>query len=161
MQSRPSQVKAIGNLLGSVSLIKLLFLLMAFLYVDVELIVQPYFASNCHPCFFWLDIKKFICTAFGVSGNGGRAPLTLHLGSGYRYLVSFTPRLLDSQGKSSFYPLQGTGCVVEPFWTLQRREKFISSAGKRTRIFSVNEHVAQSLYRLRRLFLVLTRLNEA
>jgi hypothetical protein len=54
---------SIGNLLGSVSLITLLFLLMAFLYVEAEVVVQPYYASNCHPCFFWLGIKKFICTA--------------------------------------------------------------------------------------------------
>jgi hypothetical protein len=59
----------IGTLLGSVRLIMLLFLLMAFLYVVFELKVQPYFESNCHPSFFWLGIKKFICTAF-VSVGG-------------------------------------------------------------------------------------------
>jgi len=54
---------SMGNLVGSVSLITLLFLLIAFLYVDAELIVQPYYARNCHPCFFCLGFKKFICTA--------------------------------------------------------------------------------------------------
>ena len=58
----------IGTLLGSASLMPL-FLLMAFLYVNVELIVQPYYVSNCHPCFFCLGIKTFICTAFGVLGE--------------------------------------------------------------------------------------------
>jgi hypothetical protein len=55
-----------GTVLFSVSLITLLLLLMAFLYVGVEGIVQPYvyYASICHPCFFWLGIKKIICTAF-------------------------------------------------------------------------------------------------
>jgi len=48
----------VGTLIGSVCLIMLLFLLMTFLYVDVELIVQPYYASNFHPRFFWLGIKK-------------------------------------------------------------------------------------------------------
>jgi len=92
----------VGTLLGSVCLIMLLFLLMAFLYVDVELIVQPYYASNFHPRFFWLGIRKFICTTFLCVGGVEMSSLVLHLGSGYRCLVSFTPKLLDPQVKSSF-----------------------------------------------------------
>jgi hypothetical protein len=98
----------IGNLLGCVSLMTL-FLLMAFLYVNVELIVQPYYASNFHPSFFWLGIKNSFARRLVCWGIGSIAPFTLHFGSGYRCLVSFRPRLLDPQGKSSFYPSRGQG----------------------------------------------------
>lgn len=62
---------SLETLLGSILTIHLLFLLKAFLYGYVELIlvVQPYCTSNCHPCVFWLGIKKLICTAFVCVGR--------------------------------------------------------------------------------------------
>jgi hypothetical protein len=38
-------------------------------------------------------------------GNGGIAPRILDLGSRWRWVISFTPRPLHSQGKSLRYPL--------------------------------------------------------
>jgi hypothetical protein len=38
-------------------------------------------------------------------GSGGIAPLILDLGTRWRFVVSFTPRPLYSQGKSPWYPL--------------------------------------------------------
>jgi hypothetical protein len=37
--------------------------------------------------------------------SGGTAPRVLELGTGWRWVVSFTPRLLYPQGKSPWYPL--------------------------------------------------------
>jgi len=38
-------------------------------------------------------------------GSGGIAPCILHLGTRRRWVVSFTPRPLNPQGKSPWYTL--------------------------------------------------------
>jgi hypothetical protein len=48
--------------------------------------------------------------------SGGIAPRILHLGTRWRRVVSFTPRLLYLQGKSPWYPLEtrlGLDAVVK------------------------------------------------
>jgi len=41
----------------------------------------------------------------GVLGSGGIAPRILHLGTRWRLMMSFTPRPIYRQWKSSWYPL--------------------------------------------------------
>jgi hypothetical protein len=50
-------------------------------------------------CFNWAPCHE------GVLGSGGTAPRILDLGTRWRWVVSFTPRPLYRQGKSTWYPL--------------------------------------------------------
>jgi hypothetical protein len=63
------------------------------------------------PSYAWkVKVKLYLCFDWashhkGVLGSGGIAPLIFYLGTRWRWVVSFTPRQLYSQGKSPWYPL--------------------------------------------------------
>jgi hypothetical protein len=68
-------------------------------------------------------------------GSGGITPLIIDLGTRWRWVVSFTPRPLYPQGKSSWYPF---GKRLGGRWW---REKFPAPAGNRTL-----QHRSSNLY---------------
>jgi hypothetical protein len=62
---------------------------------------------------FWNTFRYTLClTKYRAMkaywGSGGIAPCILHLGTRWRWVVSFTPRPLYPQGKNPLYPLDKT-----------------------------------------------------
>jgi len=62
--------------------------------------------------------------------SGGIAPHILNQGYRWRWVVSFTTRLLYPRGKSLRYPLE-SGWAPEVVWTQWRRIKFPALVGNR------------------------------
>jgi hypothetical protein len=91
-------------------------------------------------CFRILKVKLSLCFSWaprhgGVLGSGGITPRILDLGTRWRWVVSFTPRLLYPQGKSPWYPLGRRLGGAQNRW----REKFPAPAGNRS-----SDHPARS-----------------
>jgi hypothetical protein len=93
----------------------------------------------------WADDPVFLTEYHAMKtywGSGGIAPRIHDLGTRWRWVVSFTPRPLYTQGKSPWYPLDRR--APEPFWTQWWREKFPAPSGTRTPDHSVRN---PALYR--------------
>jgi hypothetical protein len=65
-------------------------------------------------------------------GSSGIPPRILDLRTRWRWVVSLTPWLLYSQGKSPWYPMDRRLWGPEPFWMQQWRGKFPTFARNQT-----------------------------
>jgi hypothetical protein len=78
------------------------------------------------PCFKWAPRHE------GVLGSGGIAPRILDSGTRWRWVVSFTPRPLCTQGKCPWYPLDWRWVGPRAGLDTVVKRKFPAPAGTRT-----------------------------